>query len=50
MKTCHDTASVYNVDYVCSILALVALVSTPSDPLATESKTSCREIERNDEL
>jgi hypothetical protein len=33
-----------------AILALVTFVSTPSDPFATESKPSCREIERNDEL
>lgn len=36
---------------VAAILALVTSISTPSDPFATEeSKPSCREIERNDEL
>ena len=35
---------------VAAILALVTFVSTSSDPFAPESKPSCREIERNDEL
>jgi hypothetical protein len=36
---------------VTAILALVTSISTSSDPFATEeSKPSCREIERNDEL
>ena len=33
-----------------AILSFVAFVSTPSDPFASESKPSCREIERNDEF
>lgn len=34
-----------------AILALVSLVSTLSDPFATEeSKPDCREIEKNDEF
>jgi hypothetical protein len=36
---------------IAAILALVTFTSASSDPFATEeSKPSCREIERNDEL
>ena len=36
---------------IAAILALVTFTSAPSDPFATEeSKLTCREIERNDEL
>ena len=44
------TASIM-LSMIAAILALVTFTSAPSDPFATEeSKPSCREIERNDEL
>ena len=44
------TASIM-LSMTAAILALVTFTSASSDPFATEeSKPSCREIERNDEL